>query len=220
LTAWQISGEQRPVAEASKDRVLGSFERHQATELRLSTGLETDERILLFQGVLSNHRSQPVIIEWFGIRFLGNKPDGTRSLSELVSATKLNQGIPNPGTDLSEKLQKELESLLPSAVEEARKFMLELRNARAQEISKPLREGFRRVKAWHDRKIADLDKYEAALKSRQTKLRRDQQTRLNDDRNEVEKRYQARRDWIDDGMRTAGQPYLRVAAVLIPAGAE
>ena len=217
---WQLFWEQHPVAEWLDDRVLGSFERHEAPVLRLANGLETDERILLFQGVLSNHRSQPVIIEWFGVRFLGNKPDGTRSLSELVSATKLNQDIPNPGTDLSEKLQKELESLLPSAVEEARKFMLELRNARAQEISKPLREGLRRVKAWHDRKIADLDKYEAALKSRQSKLRRDQQPRLNDDRNEVEKRYQARRNWIDDGMRTAGQPYLRVAAVLIPAGAE
>ena len=39
-------------------------------------------------------------------------------------------------------------------------------------------------------------------------------------REEFEKRYQERRDWIDLGVRTASMPYLRIAAVLIaPAGA-
>ena len=217
---WQLFWEQHPVAEWLDDRVLGSFDRHEAPVLRLSKGLEDKERILIFQGVLSNPRSQPVVVEWFGVRFMGEKPDGTTSLSDLVSKTQLDQGIPNQGAALSPELQADLESLLPPAVEAARKFMLEQRNARAADISKPLREGVRRVKAWHDRRIQDLENYEEALKARHGKLRRDHRTRLDDDRHEVEERYKARSDWINEGMRTEPHPYLRVAAVLIPAGAK
>ena len=39
-------------------------------------------------------------------------------------------------------------------------------------------------------------------------------------REEAEKRYKARRDWISEGMRTVDSPFLRVAAVLVPLEAK
>jgi hypothetical protein len=42
------------------------------------------------------------------------------------------------------------------------------------------------------------------------------QKQIASERHEVESRYDARRDWINEGMRTVKDPYLRVVAVLVP----
>jgi hypothetical protein len=213
---WQLFWEQHPVAEWLDDRVLGKFARHEAPVLRLTRGVAADERVVVFQGVLSNERSQPVIVDWFGVRFRGRKPGGTSSLEDLLSATGLAQGLPNPGGALSVELEQELRSLLPSAVEHARDLMLELRKSRAEEIGAPLREELRKVKMWHDRRLEDLDRFREAMIERRGKLRADQESDFEAKKKEVTELHQARRRWINEGMRTVSRPYLRVAAVLIP----
>ena len=106
--------------------------------------------------------------------------------------------------------------LLAPGVEVARIHMRDLRNQRAADIGEPLREGLRKVKRWHDQRLEDFDRWRDALVAKQGKLRSDQEKRLEGERNEVSKRHQARRDWITEGMQTVPEPYLRVAAVLIP----
>ena len=213
---WQLFWEQHPVAEWLDDRVLGEFARHEAPVLRVVTGLERTERIFLFQGVVSNMRSQPTLVEWFGVRFHRGQPVGTVSLSEIVDATELGQSTANPGGGLSEEIEADLLSMRSSAVQAAREYTQEKRKHRAEEISGPLREGLRRVKRWRDKSIADIDAKSAGLMTRHGKLRKDQERRLADARDEIEKRHAARREWIDQGMRTAPEPYLRIVAVLIP----
>ena len=217
---WQLFWEQHPVAEWLDDRVLGKFARHEAPVLRLARGLESSERILVFQGVISNNRSQPVLVEWFGVRFRSAEHNSTVSLAELVAATGLDQATANPGGGLSANLAEELSDLLTPGVEIARKHMLELRKQRAADIAEPLREGLRKVKRWHDQRLQDLDQRRAAFEKKQGKLRKDQQRRLREERDETVKRYEARHGWIDEGMRTVGEPYLRVVAVLIPMEAK
>ncbi len=213
---WQLFWEQHPVAEWLDDRVLGKFARHEAPVLRLAKGLGSDERVVIFQGVISNNRSQPVLVEWFGVRFEGSQPAGVAPLAELVAATGLHAVTSNPGGALSTRLEQELSGLLGPGVEFARTYMLGLRKQRAADIAEPLREGLRKVKRWHDQRAADLESWREALVAKQGKLRSDQVKRLEGERSEVQKRHQARRDWISNRMQTVPEPYLRVAAVLIP----
>ena len=213
---WQLLWEQHPVAEWLDDRVLGRFARHEAPVLRLARGLASDERVVLFQGVVSNHRGQPTVADWFGVRFRGTTPAGTTSLEDLVAATRLDRSLANPGGGLPDTLAAELRALLTPAVAYARDHMLDLRNTRASELARPLRDGLRKVRRWRDRRLADLERWSEERIAAHGKLRKDQERRLEDEKREVEKRYQERQRWIDEGMRTVRDPYLRVAAVLIP----
>jgi superfamily II DNA or RNA helicase len=215
---WQLLWEQHPVAEWLADRALAGFHRHSAPILRVGRGLESGERVFVVQGLVSNNRSQAVIVDWFGVRFRGSSLIGMSTLEDLIEETGLDRGIANPGGEIPELLQVGLANLRAAAVEHAREHMLRLRRDRAAEIAEPLREGLRKVKRWHDLKLEGLDAEKAELESRQGKVRKDQERRLAEERDEVEKRYQERRDWIDLGVRTASMPYLRIAAVLIAVG--
>jgi len=217
---WQLFWEQHPVAEWLDDRVLGKFARHEAPVLRLKKGLEPSGRILVFQGVVSNHRNQPALVEWFGLRFGGGEQTVLIPLVELVAATGLDQAIANPGGGLSAKLADELSALLSPGVEAARKHVLTLSKERETQIAEPLREGLRKLKRWRNERLRELDRRRAALEKKQGKLRKDQRRRLGEERKETEERYQARKNWIDEVQRTVDEPYLRLAAVLIPMEAK
>ena len=60
-----------------------------------------------------------------------------------------------------------------------------------------------------------LVKVAALLQKKQGKLRKDQLRRLTSERDEAEKRYQKRRDWIDDAMRTMEVPFLRLVVIFV-----
>lgn len=217
---WQLFWEQHPVAEWLDDRVLAKLGRHEAPIIRVSNGLSQGKHVVLFQGIVSNFRSQPVIVDWFGVSCEDGEPKAISDLEELVPSLGLDKPISNPGADLSDSARSGIESSLLSGVERAREHMRQLRNARSAEISEPLKEGLRRVKEWRDRSLADVDDRQQSLLGDSGTLRSDQQKRLDAEREEREKRYEFRRKWIEEGMRTVNEPYLRVAAVFIPMEAK
>ena len=212
---WQLFWEQHPVAEWLDDRVLGKFGRHEAPALRVAKGLQSHEAVVLFQGVISNRRGQPAIVDWFGVRFTGTEPAGTVGLAELTAATALDQVLPNPGGGLSAQAASRLQALLPGAVAAAKEHMASLRKARASGLSEPLKKGLGTLTRWKDRRLAELAAREQKILLERGQLRKDQRKRLDNERHEVGRLHQARRDWIE-GMRTEDEPYLRVAAVLVP----
>ena len=77
-------------------------------------------------------------------------------------------------------------------------------------------EGIHKLKRWKDQRLVHLGEQREALIATHGTLRKDQERRLRDETADVDRRYQRRCDWINEGMQTAPEPYLRVAAVLIP----
>ncbi len=211
---WQLFWEQHPVAEWLNDRVLGSFERHEAPILRVDKGLEAGQRVVVFQGVISNHRSQPAVIEWFGVRFDSGHSVDIASLTDLINETGLQGDIANPGTGVADELSEELAHLLKPAVGHAERHMEELRAHRAGERAEPLREGMRKLKRWYDKSLEDLQKWESARLARG--MRKDERERFARRKTYIEKTYEERQLFVDEAMKTVREPYLRVAAVLIP----
>lgn len=217
---WQLLWEQHPVMSWLDDRVLSSFSRHEAPVVRVARGVAVDERIVLFQGVLSNGRSQPVIVEWFGVRFKGTRAVRVTPLRDLLAETGLDGRAVNPGTPSSEMLRGHMEALLPSAVEAAKRHMAELRLARAEALGEPLREAARRIGRWRGARTKMIEERHAKGTEGGKALRKDEAARLDRERGRVAETYRQFDDFLKLGLRTGEDPYLRVAAVFVSRDAE
>lgn len=156
--------------------------------------------VFMFQGVVSNLRSQPVLVNWFGVQ--AESVVTTEQLHELLSP-----GHPNPRQAVDEKMLKQ--KLLDS-IEIARTHMEATRVQRGQELTKLMKPEFRRVKLWEQKKRAQF----AAL-SDGTSLQPAMRKKLEREKAEVEKRLEARQRWFEEGMRTSQNIYLRVVGVLV-----
>ena len=151
---WELFWEQHPVAEWLTDRVLGEFGRHAAPVLKIPQGLDGAECVFLCQGLISNFRSQPVLINWFGVRFIDGEGDDILPLSDVLDLSGIDNAPANPGSPPPATTLERLNGYREAVVEQARKFMLEERNNRAQTISEPLRDGVRKLAAWKKEALA------------------------------------------------------------------
>ncbi|MCP4518783.1 MAG: hypothetical protein GY824_26600, partial [Delftia sp.] len=111
---WEL----HPVMEWLTDKLLVRFGRHQAP-LVITPHLTSTQTILLFQGVLSNLRSQPLVTEWFGVRLDGGQGAGQLlDLQQALAQTGFESGLANAQQESA--LGARLPDLLPAAVEVAR----------------------------------------------------------------------------------------------------
>jgi hypothetical protein len=209
---YELFWEQHPVAEWLNDRMAAHFRRHEAPVLLAHRGLEPGEVAFVFQGVLSNQHSQPMVAEWFAVRFPKTGSPTVEDLAALVKQVGLAEALVNPGgaPDVSRAT-----SLRASAVDAAKKHMAERRGERATRLLPLLKDGHRKLNDWANRKLTELKQREDATTSDGKKLRSDVAQRLAERRREVEKQKEQRNAWLKETMSTLATPYLRIAAVLL-----
>jgi len=200
----QLFWDVHPVAEWLLDKLLVRFGRHEAPVI-LTPELSRNEIILLFQGILSNHRSQPVIATWFGIYDDGGGEWLSLELEESLELTGFNEGLPNPGLP-DEARREAIAALMPHAVEAARQHMLGLRRQRADELRARLQDDMRRLQKWYRRRNAHLE-------ARLPEARGVRLARLKHELEEIEKIYESRHQWLTDTFTTEANPYLRLVTV-------
>lgn len=211
---YELFWEQHPVAEWLNDRMAAHFRRHEAPVLELHQGLGLGETAFLFQGVLSNHRSQPMVAEWFAVRFDARGRASTEPLSEFAARAALDRPLVNPGRPLDVSV---LEARRGAAVEQARAYMAQIREERRARLMPRLTEGQRKLRDWARRKLAELDAREQAATAGGAKLRSDVAQRLAERRRDIERQMAARATWLKKTMSTIETPYLRLAAVFVAA---
>ncbi|HEU4583694.1 MAG TPA: helicase-related protein [Polyangiaceae bacterium] len=93
--ALELLWELHPIATWVNDRVVCHFGRHEAPVLHVASGLAKDEWVYLFQGVLSNQRSAPVLVDWFGVRTVPKRPATVESPRNLAALVGLDQPLVN-----------------------------------------------------------------------------------------------------------------------------
>ena len=199
----QLFWELHPVMEWLVDKLLVRFGRHEAPVI-YSPHLKSGQPILLFQGVLSNRRSQPVISEWFGAQPVGSKQWQTLALDQVLQLTGFAGGLANQG-----KMNGQIEpilKILPEAVAFAREHMEQLRVERGQELGKRLRDDQRKLKKWFDAATYRLAAEEMNARGAQA-------ARIYHEEKEVKALYQQRLDWLNDTFTAVNVPYLRVICV-------
>ena len=87
-----------PVMEWLNFKLMVAFGRKQAPAMRLAGALAAGESLFLIQGEIPNRKGQPVIHEWFAVRFEGQRNAGVLSLQEFLKLTQLDtRTYPNPG---------------------------------------------------------------------------------------------------------------------------
>lgn len=209
---YELFWEQHPVAEWLNDRMASHFRRHEAPVLLAGQGLAAGDCAFVFQGVLSNARSQPMLAEWFAVVIAAGGAQRVEPLAALVKSVGLTAPLVNSGSALD---SSRVTSLRLSAVAAAKEHMAARRAERRERLLPLLAEGHRRLKEWEKRKKTELDAREAAAASDGKKPRADLLQRLGERRREVEQQVEQRGTWLRDTMSTLAEPYLRIAAVLV-----
>jgi hypothetical protein len=199
----QLFWELHPVMEWLVDKLLVRFGRHEAPVIH-SPRLQPGQPIFLFQGVLSNRRSQPLISDWFGVQPMGNKQWQILTLDKVLQLTGFADGLANPGKPNG---QFELISKrMPEAVAFAKEHMEQLRLDRGQDLGKRLRDDQRNLKKWYDAAMY-------RLASEEMNARGAQASRIYHEQKEVKALFQQRLDWLIDTFTAVNAPYLRVVCV-------
>ena len=200
---WQLFWELHPVMDWLMDKLLVRFGRHEAPII-ISSKLPEDELIYLFQGVLSNQRSQPVITDWFGIKLNVEGKFTHIKFEEILQTTGLESRIPNSGVE-SVNIKFATDNL-KNSVELAIEYLKNRRKERGQTEGDRLRDDLRKLKSW---KESSLGKNRSRLDS----SRGAQTAKLKQAQKEIEALYEQREKWLNDTYSVVNAPYVRLAMV-------
>ena len=205
---WELFWEQHPVAEWLNDRLLATFRRNQAPVVEVGVGLLPGEAAFVFQSTLSNQRSQPVLVDWSGVR---RGVDGTLTrepFEDLAHAAGLDRALANTGRGLP---LDAAEASLPAAVRVIREHLTAERLRLSREDAGRLRPALRKLKAWAKASKARLGRVQEEMLVK----RSDKQLQLERELREVDLLLEERTAWIESTIKIAPTPYIRLAAVLV-----
>lgn len=218
---WQLLWQQHPVMEWLNDRVLAHFGRHEAPVLRVHDGLHAGEAAFVFQAVLSNQQSQPMVLDWLAVRFadttqtspeaLAKHPPTVEPFEPLALAVKLHQPLSNAGKALD---TSRLLLLRSAAVAAATRHMQAVRKERGKALLPTIKAEQQRVAAWAERVTHTLAQQDQALAARGLKPDSPQRLELARRSADAERELSDRKRWVEERFTTGAEPYLRLALVL------
>lgn len=220
---WELFWDLHPVAGWLHDRLLGLYRgrsarkfRDRATVLRAPAtedGLAAGEAAYIVQGVVSNRRSQPVLVDWFAIRADADGVLTEHDLSSFAADVGLDEALPNPGSDVD---TTRLDEHLGDVVDRASDRMRRLREERADEMRDEVKEMSRGLKEWYEERKqyleGQLEKYDDAATAARAARKRENERELQ----EMNKLRDRRREWFKQTLNTVPDPAIRVVAAVVP----
>jgi hypothetical protein len=198
-----------PFMEWLNFKLMVAFSRREAPALRLAGTLEEGESLFFMQGEIPNRKGQPVVHEWFAVRFERQRNAGVLPLDEFLKRTQLHTRVyPNPGEF---EISIAVNSLLPQAVAEGRRYM----SARREEFQKGLQARLEEENAslagLMEKQLSFLD-FEFPEDQTLVGVRRNKKQ---EHRRRIEGDFSRHRRWVEDTLTTEDSPFLRVAALFI-----
>lgn len=201
---WRL----HPVVGWLNDRMLAAFGRHQAPVLAGVPGLAADETVFLLSGLVPNRKSHPLIYEWIGVGFRGERYDALIPFDDLVDRTGLGRTrLANRERPVDPDV---LARLLPAAVDRARAWVTERRNAFEKEVDVKLNHALEALDALKARQIRQLE-LRLAESDQSEALKRH---RAEQKRQDIEVVFDEYLAWIQDTMTTERQPWIRVVCAM------
>ncbi len=184
-----------PFVEWLTDKVLVTIGRNEAPVMIA----DVDRPTYCVQGMYSNGRGQPQLVEWLAVSFDGSEPHVT-DLFDVLKAANVSPRMSNPGGDLD---LSTVTDGVTQAVAAARAGLATRRSEHDDHLEERLSEPTKRLSDWETRsntlamnmdrsRRSDAERYTGAV-SRDTKA-------------------------LIDSLRTRGEPLVRVLAVLMPGG--
>ncbi|MFI6226167.1 helicase-related protein [Micromonospora echinospora] len=180
-----------PMVDWLVDKVLIRLGRQQAPVLTADVTAPT----YLIQGVYANRLGQPTVVQWMAVTGLPTSPD-IRPMDEVLRAADVGPSMVNRAESID---LEPLTRLLPQAVEAAEQYLEGKRDEWAGANAEPLRKY--RQQLTHFQQASLLDELPGAHREKR--------------RQRVQATVAEQHDLLDR-LETAGDPLLRVLAVLVP----
>lgn len=157
-----------------------------------------DGPVYLLQGIYSNKAGRPTVVEWMAVAGLPDAPRVHRIDDAFLAACRVGPSMPGRAIPVNLGL---LQSRVPDAVAEARRFLTDREGAYAREIDAVLAPYEKRVTEWQQTAL-----FTPAAR-RSSKVKQDVDLTA------------SRRKTLVRSLRTSGAPLLRLLAVLEPLAA-
>ena len=155
--------------------------------------------MFLIQGVYSNALGQPTVVEWMAVTGLPHDPR-VGDMTEALRSAGVGPGMVNTGQSAGIPALREL---VPAAVAAARDHLEARRAAYDAKVNAPIEEYRARLATWKQLSL-DILQVQAHPQARRDEVRVTA----------------GRLDDLTNSLRTAGEPLLRLLAVLAPATAD
>jgi len=206
---WEL----HPLYQWLLDRLQVRYGRHEAPVV-VAPDLGPATTALVFEGMLSNRRSQPVVHDWFAVVFQGeaSAPAQSWSLKELLERSGFTRGISNPGAP--SRRQDALAGLIPAAVEEAREHMERLRMERGKELGVRLRQDTRRLRQWHQRATALLEQQKDRSRGGRERLPRNLAEKYQSRQRALDRSRDQHERWLTETFQAEKTPYLHLGLIM------
>lgn len=210
----QLLWELHPMMQWLLEKVLIRFDRH-AAPIVVAPSIGAGRIAYLFEGIFSNRRSQPVVVEWFAVTAEPSGKFTIQTLEEVIKTTGFDKGIANLGKTSS--LADRAEDQLEKAVGQATKYMTGLRGERTLKLQEKIRDDGERFRRWHQRSLQQVEDYKNRRRLPTGRLPRDVEESAQRRLNDIEQRRARYEQWLQETMEVVGTPYLKLAAVFASA---
>ena len=193
--------------------MLAAFGRHEASVLAGVPGLAPDETVFVVSGLVPNRKSHPLVYEWVGITFRGERFVSLTTFDEVIERTGLGGGaqIANRGMPVDVDA---LARLLPAAVEEARRHIVDRRNEFEDDINAKLDEELKALEQLRKRRFTQLElKLKQSTQPSTHKAHRGERARR-----DIDEIFNDYLGWIQETMTTERTPWLKVICAMVGDG--
>ncbi len=143
-----------PVVDWCNDKAVAPLGRLEAPVISLIDGLAPDEAVVLVSTLLPNRRSQPLLQEWYAVRFTaGVQKEAIPFAAWAEQAKVARRALPNRNlpVDLAA-----LRVLVPQAVDAAREITMAHWKERQAELNAKLDRELERLESLRNRRFAQL----------------------------------------------------------------
>lgn len=185
-----------PVLDWAADRVLAAFARDEAPVLAVNVA----EPVCCVQATWSNRAGQAVLVHWGAVTGLPGQPV-VADLMDVLDSADVRTGAQNPG--IATDRAQHLSPYLALAVDAERAWLREQATARAAEIAPRIAEFSGRLSRWTNTRAEQLTLFDGP-----EGVRRSRQREIDD--------VQGKTQRLIDSLTPAGDPLIRVIAVLVP----
>ena len=207
--AWpqtQYLWKQHPIMQWVSDRAGQFFGRQEAPLIGVHGKLKPDEQIFIISGLIPNRRSQPLVDEWFGLRFVGGRFVEQLTMEQVIERTGFrDNNMPNSGSINSDDLSTAA-ALLPTVVQKAKEHMTASYKAYENGPYQAIYPEMEKLEAMKKRHRQHIEiKYEQMTIFGKER-RRDQELE------KIDKLFDEFFTWVKDAMDIEDNPYIRIIA--------
>ncbi len=202
-----------PVLGWMTDRLHGEFRRNAAPAIQVGDPFNPGEVCIIVSGLLPNRRAQPLVHNWYVVRFTGKKKFVVQPFNSFLDETGFGRS-PLPNRVIEDEDIDRLTAYLSPAIDAVLEKVKADRKVFIKKTDPRLQEEKSRLERLKSRQLTFAEMVFGNRKDSIAFEERDKRRR------KVERLFNEHEKWAEDSMTVGGTPFIQVVAVLFREGGE